>query len=227
MIVDKMRTSSDTTGSRLAWSEATGDYVIECRRHRYWKMEPDCIFSKRNLELRLYKSGETCAVAEFVEWRSGGASLLDEFVDEADMDSQADYDMAIVMHGSWRWHEAPFDYGTVVRFERLAIDTRRDAGRLAWALIQAAITREFGRRGALMLLKAFPLEYEGEVTPHRRPFFERRVRAMLRLYSRTLSAKPLPNEWGADGWMWRPLRYCPPPVSPKPKRRARPKLSHP
>lgn len=193
---------------RVAWTtNVNGAYQIECRRGRYCSGEASAYFKDRHLEMRFTSPAGTFAAAKFVEWSYGSGGELQEFVDEADASSQADYDMAEAIRSSWAWYEFPFDYGTVVRFDRLVIDTEKDTRRIAWTCLSRAIDREFRKRGALLLLKTFPLEYEGEVNDATRAAFDKRLSAMTRLYRHRLSALTLPGKWGAKGWMWRPLRF--------------------
>lgn len=193
---------------RIAWRESfDGPYTVECRRHPFWKADDGYLFQNRDVEWRIISTQGVCAVAKFVEWRASPEGEIEEFVDEADALSQADYDMALSVGQSWDRTNFPFDYGSVVRFERLAIDTASDTERLVWSYIKRALSREFGKRSALMLLKAFPLEYESNVTDANRQAFERRFAAMVRLYQFRLGALPLPNRWGDKGWMWRPMRF--------------------
>ena len=192
---------------RLVWKDSCdGPYLIECRRQRFWKADERFIFKSRDIEWRLLSEHGVCAAAKFVEWRGSPEGGIDEFVSEADALSQADYDMAEAIRRSWQWYQFPFDYGTVIRFDRLAIDTLKDSQRLAWRYLSRALDHEFGIRGAVILLKAFPLEYESEVNNDRRVRFDRRSAAMTRLYRSRLGARPLPNDWGEKGWMWIPLR---------------------
>jgi hypothetical protein len=128
--------------------------------------------------------------------------------------SQEEYDASRVVSIYWSDGVSPFDYGTVVRFERLVI-SRKTNSQAVWGLIAQVIAREFSRRGSLLLLKAFPLEFENRLTEaspaaaHSK--FDARRRAMQRHYSQRLKVRSLPGEFGYDGWMWRPLRYCPMP----------------
>jgi hypothetical protein len=73
----------------------------------------------------------------------------------------------------------------------------------AWEIIDALLTRI--RRGiAVMVLKAFPLEYEGKITPENQSAFERRRRALVRLYLHRIGFEPVPHKALADeGWMLR------------------------
>lgn len=193
---------------RIAWKDRfDGPYTVECRRHPFWKVEEGCFFQNRDVEWRIKSALGVCAAAKFVEWRGSPQGEIEEFVEEADALSQADYDMALSIGQTWDWTNFPFEYGTVVRFERLAIDTAKDTQRLAWSYIGRALHREFSKRAALMLLKAFPLEYEGAVTDNNRRAFQKRLAAMARLYQFRLGALTLPNRWGDEGWMWRPMRF--------------------
>jgi hypothetical protein len=53
-----------------------------------------------------------------------------------------------------------------------------------------------------MILKAFPLEYEGNVTATNEAAFKRRQAALIRYYTSTLDMLPFPGTTGADGWMY-------------------------
>jgi hypothetical protein len=55
-----------------------------------------------------------------------------------------------------------------------------------------------------MVLKAFPLEYEGKITAENRAAFGRRQLALIRLYERRLGFRPVPHKALADeGWVLR------------------------
>ena len=56
-----------------------------------------------------------------------------------------------------------------------------------------------------MVLKAFPLEYEGNVPKgsELEIAFKRRVRAMIRYYQRIFGVRPFDGEYGDAGWLWR------------------------
>ena len=193
---------------RLIWRDSfDGPYTVECRRHPFWKEDASYLLQNRDIDWRITGLHGVCAAAKFVEWKASLETEIDDFVYEADALSQADYDMALSLRQSWDWPIYPFDYGTVVRFERLAIHTAGDSERLVWSYIKRALHREFGKRAALMLLKAFPLEYESKVDEDSSAAFQKRLAAMVRLYRLRLGALPLPNRWGQKGWMWRPMRF--------------------
>ena len=86
-------------------------------------------------------------------------------------------------------------------------------------MAEALIRRRYEGRFSVLVLKAFPLEYEDAVregSPFERGFASRR-RAVQRLFARVLRVHPLPGDYGAEGWMWRPLRDG----APRPMRRAK------
>lgn len=117
---------------------------------------------------------------------------MTDFVDAADSNSQEDYEMAAVVGECWsKGYEDPFDYGSIVVFHRLVIPQPMPG---FWQTMRSAIKREFSRRGALMLPKAFPLEWENRFQDPSAPgkdAFERRLKAMTKHYERHLGVSPL------------------------------------
>lgn len=58
---------------------------------------------------------------------------------------------------------------------------------------------------ALLVMKAYPLEYEGQV-PNGTPVqtgLAARQRAMARYYGKIFGVQPLPDPHGKEGWLWR------------------------
>ncbi|MBB5687764.1 hypothetical protein [Sphingobium boeckii] len=66
---------------------------------------------------------------------------------------------------------------------------------------RALLDKEFRGR-SLSILKAFPLEYEDEVTDANAAMFELRRRAMNRHYAKMLGVKPLTKSDDQIGWMY-------------------------
>jgi hypothetical protein len=60
------------------------------------------------------------------------------------------------------------------------------------------LATEFRRR-CILVLKAFPLEYEGKGYPSG---FRLRQRAMIRHYRRLLGMAPFPGKPGREGWLY-------------------------
>lgn len=93
------------------------------------------------------------------------------------------------------------DYGDIVELRRVWMRPAFSSkGRLATA-ITALLDQQFSER-SMLILKAFPLEYECKVTDKNEELFRRRQRAMMRHYSRVFGVNPLPGSAGDDGWMY-------------------------
>jgi hypothetical protein len=197
---------------KATWSKADGDLLLYVRRQRYSREESET-FSYRRILFHIASQGEPVAAGLFVEW-AAPAGLLDEFLYVADAQSQADHDTADILVGAWSDDTSPFLYGTVVRFERLVIRSGHYSTQV-WSLVSYLIDREFARRGSILMLKAFPLEYERQTTQAPRSVYKRlrrRKLAMERYYTYRLGTRSVPGPYGKDGWMWRPLRHCEPPA---------------
>ncbi|MGD9966384.1 MAG: hypothetical protein AB7T59_07680 [Hyphomonadaceae bacterium] len=81
-------------------------------------------------------------------------------------------------------------------------------GKACGAQILNAFVRTACRGYSLVILKAFPLEYESKLgdEPALKVGFEHRKRAMQRYYARSLGMKPFPGPTGDAGWMWKPAK---------------------
>ncbi len=134
---------------------------------------------------------------------------LEGFVRRGDENSHSDHETAVAVARVWGtddednwWTDNPFCYGDLCSFDRLVIDAKTSADvEAAWQIIDALLT--YIRRGvAVMVLKAFPLDYEGKVTEENQPAFEQRRRALSRLYQSRLGLTPVPHKaWADEGWM--------------------------
>jgi hypothetical protein len=80
-------------------------------------------------------------------------------------------------------------------------------------IINGLLQRLCRRDMAAIVLKAFPLEYESNTTKENRGAFERRQRALTRLYQMRLGFEPVSNRSLArEGWM---LKLINPGAKPK------------
>ncbi len=173
-------------------------------------------FQHRYIHFLVEQQGRRVAAGTLTMWRGvydgdGGGWNLEDFVNLGDINSQNEYETATAIARLWGtddeqnwWTDAPFCYGYVCNFDRLVIEAKASTEvEAAWQIIGALLQRM--RRGvAVMVLKAFPLEYEGNVTPENRLAFERRQRALIRLYQRRIRFEPMPhNELAKEGWMMR------------------------
>jgi hypothetical protein len=184
---------------------------------RFWKLaDTNYQFEERDVFFLIKRDGRRLAAGNLTVWRGtydehGYGWDLDEFVERADISSQSDYETALAVARIWGtddqrrwWTDEPFCFGDLCSFNRLVIEAKTSSDvESSWQTIDALLKR-IRRRLAVMVLKAFPLEYEGKVTEETRPEFARRQRALSRLYHRRLGAEPVPHKELAEaGWMLR------------------------
>ncbi len=168
----------------------------------------------RHVVVTVTKSTLTLGAAKLRQWRLPAMADPNEFWYYADRLSHVDADLADMVNSHWVGQDMPSEYGDLVLFDRLAIDTAADVDRKALRRLGEYLLSEFGNRVSVMLLKAFPLEYEGELGPDhadRRDLYQRRQKAMLRLYRSELGVERFASSAGEVGWMWRTFQGCPAP----------------
>jgi hypothetical protein len=175
----------------------------------------DCGFVMRKVFLTVESKQKQFASGELNVWRGvyrDDVSFgLDTFVERGDRSSQSEYEMAHAVATIWggkdpeTWwlEQSPFCFGDLCIFERLAIDSRSVSHTYGtWTIINSLLERLCLRDTAAIVLKAFPLEYEGNVTKGNLTAFERRRRALVRLYKFRLGLKLVPDTGLAyEGWM--------------------------
>ncbi|MEH2565024.1 hypothetical protein V1289_004651 [Bradyrhizobium sp. AZCC 2289] len=154
-------------------------------------------------------------LADLKIWRGvydDGVSFgLDTFVERADLDSQNEYNIACAVatlwggksSETWLLEPAPFCFGDLCIFEQLAIDAQTAShSQATWTIVNSLLQRVCRRGVAAIILKAFPLEYEGNTTKENEAAFERRQRALVRLYQRRLGFEPVSDpSLNREGWM--------------------------
>jgi hypothetical protein len=120
---------------------------------------------------------------------------LDTFVERANRSSRDEYNIAYAVatlwggksEETWCLEQAPFCFGDLCVFERLAIDARSASpNHSAWTIINSLLQRLCRRGMAAVVPKAFPRKYEGNATEENQAAFERRRRALVRLYQRRI-----------------------------------------
>ncbi len=174
-----------------SWLHKHNLYVLAVWRDRYTTYEP-FDYQHRSVVFDITYNVELIAMGRFVEWRGPPISDMQDFFEAADASSQEDYEFADALLESWDHNPALLDFGTLVRFDRLVIRSGSHS-REVWRAINSVIDREFMKRGSVLLLKAFPLEYEGALGPGSDPVLRanlhRRQGAMQRRYGRVLGVR--------------------------------------
>jgi len=154
------------------------------------------------------RADERIGAMRFEEWHPSPGLPGDEFVEAMDELSLASHNLSLVLADAWEMEELS-ESGPILEFSRLWVHPGHSKGSVWAPLVEALIRRRYEKRFSILVLKAFPLEYEdamGKGSPLERGFAARRQKAMERLYARLLGVRPLPSDHGAEGWMWRPLR---------------------
>lgn len=199
---------SKTPEVKYTWVKDFGHGVtVSCDRRRPFRIE-ETDFKKRYVSLKFSREGAPVAHALYFEWDAPDFVDAADLLDAADSNSQEDYEMAAVVGACWSegW-DHPLDYGSIVVFHRLVIPQPMPG---FWQTMRSAIRREFNRRAAMMILKAFPLEWENRFDDPAAPgrdAFERRLKAMTKHYERHLGVSPLPVSPNLGNWMWLPIRF--------------------
>ena len=200
-----------------------GDLSLRAWRGSWERVDYDeegsISFSVRSIDFLIEDRTHPIAGGRLKVWRcTDGCGFVDVFRLCADEYSKADYDASEVVYAAWPHGlvaDSPFTHGDLVIFDRLRIEvTSAVLSRAAWSLIAKVIdpfrNKKSRTRGSVLLLKAFPLEFEGIKSGQP---FEHRRDAMVRLYQRRLGVSPLPTKDGREGWLWARLAHSPDPVA--------------
>ncbi len=155
----------------------------------------------------LHRADGRIGAMGFNEWHPWPGLAGDDFVWGMDECSQAAANLSVVLADAWEMDELS-ESGPVLEFSQVWMRPDHARGSVWAPVADALIRRRYEGRFSVLVLKAFPLEYEAAV-PEGSPLergFALRQRAAQRLFTRVLRVHPLPGDAGAEGWMWRPLR---------------------
>jgi hypothetical protein len=175
----------------------------------------DCGFVERNVFFTVEHKQDRVAAGSLKIWRGvyhDDISFgLDTFVECGNRNSLDEYNTARSIaklwggksEKTWWLEQAPFCFGDLCVFERLTIDAKTALqSRATWTIINSLLQRLCRREIAAIVLKAFPLEYEGNATKDNSAAFERRRRALVRLYQRRLRFELVSDpSLAREGWM--------------------------
>lgn len=132
----------------------------------------------------------------------------DEFVDLMDRDSAEEHELSIALDSQFR--EIGSDvgaYGDILELNRIWLAGLPALAGRSTEIVKALISA-FCPGFALVILKAFPLEYEGRFSSTNEQgaydaALQRRQRAMKRLYRREYGVRSMKGAVGDEGWMYR------------------------
>lgn len=147
-------------------------------------------------------------------WYSKKDLTNEEFFDEMDTFSYSSAQLAEAIIFNWEVDDL-LASGAIVEFHEAWVSPSIPEPGVWSAVFNTLIDQHIKREKAILILKAFPTEYEGNLPDgaiQTEFAFNRRMSAMMRYYERKLGVHPLPGEYGQAGWMWKPLLDIPPPT---------------
>ncbi len=128
-----------------------------------------------------------------------------EFLEIMDLDEEFEARLSRVICDCWNdVPESLSVYGPIVDF-RSAWISPDASNRKLFSLAGNAILGTVFSDCSCVIMKAFPLEYQGEA-PDGSPLENRlqlRQLAMVRYYRRVFGVEPLPGAYGSEFWLWR------------------------
>jgi hypothetical protein len=200
-------------------NSATGGFIGVYERGPFRNMLEDddsTQIMKRKTYCWLFKGKQEVGALKMVEY---DVRMLfdDEFAEYLDRYSMEEATFSSVICSAWpTMADDVVIYGSIVHFTRLWVAPAY-ARHGEWADIANRILALTERSRALLVLKAFPLEYEAHGNRALNAAAGRRQRALVRHYRRLLDLKPLPGSAGETGWMYsipiRRQRLIPDPVA--------------
>lgn len=147
----------------------------------------------------------------------GGVKIVEydiPFIDNSslwnamDSESQAAVELAEAVMAAWPdFTSTVIDYGRVMELRRLWVEPGETVSAV-WVPVVQELFRRVKSETAIMIAKAFPLEYEHKVGTENLPAFEKRRRAMMRHYAYHLGLNALPGASGENGWIWKANERC-------------------
>lgn len=166
---------------------------------------------------------QTCTAWVFLNGASVGGVILkrytlpdsienEEFIYLMDLDEAAEHELSIALTS--QFEELGTDvapYGDILEINRIWLASLPQTAGKSPRIIKA-LASAFCPQFSLLVLKAFPLEYEAafgtpgaieEQGPADEAAFRRRQLAMMRYYERQFGVRPMPNAYGEEGWMFR------------------------
>lgn len=185
-------------------SVGTVDFAYhQSRRSRM--MDGEGVVRKREFVGKILVDGRQAGALRFVEYTPDPMIDNRDFFETMDADSISEYVLASVLCEGWRHLSSDVsDYGPILELSTAWMAPAFARGGL-WARVAEHVIGHVSPRYALLIMKAFPLEYEGlapEGSSLGRSLLARQA-AMKRYYGRLFGVQPFPGEAGEDGWLWR------------------------
>ncbi|CAO3425106.1 hypothetical protein [Azospirillum doebereinerae] len=172
---------------------------------RFRMMDGEGAVRKREFVGRILVDDHQAGALRFVEYTPDPMIDNSVFFETMDADSISEYVLASVLCEGWSHLSSDVsDYGPIIELSTAWMAPAFARGGL-WARVAEHVIEHVSPRHALLIMKAFPLEYEAlepEGSSLEQNFLVRQA-AMKRYYRRLFGVQSFPGEAGEDGWLWR------------------------
>lgn len=217
MTLNSFESECEMNGCTFRADVALKALSVEKRFSRFsimgWCEEDDplSIYRERAVCFRIRRpDGSVVAEGHLTVWTCRGLADGVELYEVADSVSSEAEEFACAILDCWSESPGhPLEYGDIVIFSRLKSTAASSEIAELWDAINRIIATSC-RRPALLMLKAFPLEFEGKGDLRSDVAFERRLVAMERHYHHRLGVGSLIRT-PTTSIMWKPLRWIPQP----------------
>jgi hypothetical protein len=175
-------------------------------RSRCLVRQDGCVW-RAELFCWIFRGRHRAGAIKLIQWRVDPSASGWEFFDEMDEHSAEALETAEVILSLWDVSELAIS-GRILEASIVWMSPPHARGGLWAGVLDHLAKTHFGRKAALLVLKAFPLEYESRA-PDGSPAAEGlagRQAAMRRYYGRILGMLSVPGWAYKYGWMWRPLK---------------------
>lgn len=155
----------------------------------------------RTTDILIRSGEEAVGRCRVTEYRLEPFTHPGDFLAEMDDHSGAAAELATILCRGWDDPSELTDYGDIVEISRVRMRPHL-SGRRRLLDTLVAMLNVINPNRSLLILKAFPLEYEGAGETSGNARFLRRHAAMKRHYATLLGVRSLPGPSGDEGWMY-------------------------
>jgi hypothetical protein len=176
--------------------------LVRCWQSRWAAFEVgDGAVKRRNTLAEIVSDGDVVGGFQLCDFHADTFTSSALFLEALDSGSQATFAVGETICAHWEYVEDLTGYGDILELHRAWVaPARSKPGRLAKAI--STVVGTLHPAHAIMILKAFPLEYEGTVTAANELAFKRRQAALMRYYAASLGMHVFAQATGRDGWMY-------------------------
>jgi hypothetical protein len=188
----------------FGWKDYSADLAYRKSRWSWIAYEKNGI-RRRQLFCWIKLAKRRIAALKLFEYEASPELGNEDFLYLMDHETQLESDLAGTLCGAWPWFaEQVTDRGNLLEFRMAWTHPTASPHGLWSAAARHLIAQEFPDH-ALLIMKAFPLEYEGVAREgaHLNAALLARQRAMIRYYGKQFGVQTLQGASGEKGWLYR------------------------